>query len=117
MEILNIVSHWPGSTHDARIWDNSRVSAQFEEGLHNGLLVGDSGYALSRYLMIPVLRPRIQGEIRYNRAHVRTRNIIERTFGVWKKRFQILTKTMRFDPAVCGNYCSCCSSQLWFRCW
>jgi len=70
MEVLNIVSHWPGSTHDARIWDNSRVSAQFEEGLHNGLLDGDSGYALSRYLMTPVLRKEKEKSIKKSNAQL-----------------------------------------------
>lgn len=103
MKIMNVVSRWPGSTHDARIWDNSTVAARFEAGMYDGLLVGDSGYALSPSLMTPVLNPGTQGERRYNRAHILTRNIVERTFGVLKKRFQILEKGMRFHPAKCGN--------------
>lgn len=103
MKIMNVVSRWPGSTHDARIWDNSVVAARFEAGIYDGLLVGDSGYALSPCLMTPVLLPTTQGERRYNRAHILTRNIVERTFGVLKKRFQILEKGMRFNPAKCGN--------------
>ncbi|KAK5642226.1 hypothetical protein RI129_000731 [Pyrocoelia pectoralis] len=103
MIITNVVSRWPGSTHDARIWDNSTVAARFEAGEYGGLLVGDSGYALSPSLMTPLLQPRTQGERRYNRAHILTRNIVERTFGVLKKRFQILQKEMRFHPTKCGN--------------
>lgn len=103
MKIMNVVSRWPGSTHDARIWDNSTVAARFEAGEYDGLLVGDSGYALSPNLMTPVLQPTTQGERRYNRAHILTRNIVERTFGILKKRFQILEKGMRFDPTKCGN--------------
>lgn len=103
MKIMNVVSRWPGSTHDARIWDNSRVAAEFENGQYDGLLVGDSGYALSKHLMTPVFRPQTGAEGRYNRAHIATRCVIERTFGVWKKRFQLLTKTMRYKPNKCGN--------------
>lgn len=103
MKILNVVSRWPGSTHDARVWDNSNVAAKFEAGDYNGLLVGDGGYALSKHLMTPVLAPRTLGERRYNRAHISSRNVVERTFGVLKKRFQVLTKEMRFEPHKCGN--------------
>lgn len=53
--------------------------------------------------MTPVLAPRTLGERRYNRAHISSRNVVERTFGVLKKRFQVLTKEMRFEPHKCGN--------------
>lgn len=103
MKILNVVSRWPGSTHDSRVWDNSNVAAKFEAGEYDGHLVGDGGYALSKHLMTPVLAPQTVGERRYNRAHILTRNIVERTFGVLKKRFQILSKEMRYKPNKCGN--------------
>ncbi|KAK9685085.1 DDE superfamily endonuclease [Popillia japonica] len=41
-------------------------------------LVGDSGYAETA------------GQQRYNESHIRTRNTIERLFGVLKRRFPIL---------------------------
>ena len=47
------------------------------------------------YLLTPVLNPRTQAEQRYNSAHIRTRNIIERLFGVWKCRFPILSTGMK----------------------
>ena len=51
LEILNIVARWPGSVHDARIFDNSRTCAQFEHGDIPGMLLGDSGYPCRQYLM------------------------------------------------------------------
>lgn len=38
-----------------------------------------------------MLRP----ERLYNEAHIRTRNVIERFFGVWKRRFPVLAYGMR----------------------
>lgn len=40
--------------------------------------------------MTPLLTPTTVGEQRYNENHIRTRNTIERLFGVLKKRFPIL---------------------------
>ncbi|ROL52987.1 Protein ANTAGONIST OF LIKE HETEROCHROMATIN PROTEIN 1 [Anabarilius grahami] len=38
---------------------------------------------------------------RYNQAHMLTRGLIERMFGVWKNRFQCLRNTLRFEPRRC----------------
>lgn len=54
------------------------------------ILLGDGGYALKSFLMTPLLNPITQGEVAYHAAHIKTRNVIERTFGVWKRRFPIL---------------------------
>jgi len=53
----NLVVRWFGSSHDARIFDNSLLSAKFEAGLVPGLLLGDSGYPLLRYMMTPISKP------------------------------------------------------------
>lgn len=39
--------------------------------------------------------PQTRPEQLYNRAQIRTRNSIERLFGVWKRRFPILAYGMR----------------------
>ena len=57
LEIQNIVVRWPGSVHDARIFDNSRLCAQFERGDIQGMLLGDLGYLCRPYLMTPLADP------------------------------------------------------------
>lgn len=93
--ITNIVARWPGSTHDSRIFENSTVAERLRDGDIDGMLVGDSGYACKSYLMTPILRPTNEGEVRYNIAHRRTRCIIERCFGILKRRFPCLHSGMR----------------------
>lgn len=44
LTFYNVVSRWQGSVHDSRIFANSRLCAQLEEGLLPGHLLGDSGY-------------------------------------------------------------------------
>ena len=51
--ITNIVARWPGSTHDSRIFDNSKIADKLRDGAIDGILVGDSGYACRAYLMTP----------------------------------------------------------------
>ena len=57
------------------------------------LLLGDSGYALKRWLITPVSRPTTRGENKVNRAHKKTRSLIERLFGILKRRWRILDHT------------------------
>ena len=48
------------------------IAGIVREGVVDGMLVGDSGYAYRSYLMTPVLNPRNEGEVRYNIGHRRT---------------------------------------------
>lgn len=90
MEFLDIVVRYPGSVHDARMFDNSTLRAKMEDGRVQGILLGDSGYPCRHYLLTPVLRPVSPAEVQYNAAHVKTRSTAERAFGVWKARFRCL---------------------------
>ena len=93
--ITNIVARWPGATRDSGIFDNSTIAEQFRNGSINGLLVGDSGHACRSYLMTPLLNPRNEVEVRYNDAQRRTRIVIERCFGILKRRFPCLHVGLR----------------------
>ena len=93
--VTNIVARWPGSTHDSRIFENSMIADKLREGTIDGILVGDSGYACTSYLMTPILKPKNSGEVRYNTAHWGTRCVIEKCFGLLKRRFPYLHLGMR----------------------
>ncbi len=93
LRIQDIVARWPGSAHDSTILINSSLRRKFEMGeMGDSLLVGDSGYALKKYIMTPIAKPQTVGQNRYSEAQTRTRNPIERSYGVWKRRFPILAK-------------------------
>ncbi|XP_061166748.1 putative nuclease HARBI1 [Saccostrea echinata] len=107
LKFLNVVARWPGSTHDAFIWFNSELKRLFVNGtITEGWLLGDSGYPLRPWLLhvTPVLN-HSQAKERYNTAHIRTRNVIERAFGVLKARLRCLDSsggTLLYNP---GKVC------------
>ena len=103
MRICHIVSRWPGSTHDSRIFDWSSIKEyMIEQRTPHGQLppdsklLGDGGYACMPYLFTPLRAPQTRPEIRYNFAHSRTRTVVERVFGVLKRRFPCLRRKLHF---------------------
>lgn len=86
---------WPGSCHDSFVLKQTNLWDEFEGGLREGVILGDSGYPCRSWLMTPVSVPRERNEEAYNIAHKRTRVIIECAFGMLKKRFRILHDEMR----------------------
>jgi hypothetical protein len=123
MIIRNVVARWPGSTHDSHIFNSSRVKKDFDAKLFgNGVLVGDAGYACSNYLITPLENVHTPEERLFQESQVRTRNPIERCFGVWKRRFPVLALGLRLNidrvesiivaTAVLNNICSQESEDL-----
>lgn len=101
LEITDIVARWQGSVHDATIFNNSRIRALFEGGMfENSLLLGDGGYPVRSYFMTPLQNPRTRAEQLYNESHIRTRNTIERVFGIWKRRFPVLALGLDFKKWI-----------------
>ena len=89
-KFTNIVADWPGCTHDSHIFNTSELCSYLERthrGLLDGLHLGDSGYVCRPFLMTPYINP---VERRYNSSQASTGLAIERTFGVWKRRFHVL---------------------------
>ena len=83
---------FPGSVHDAFIFNNSELSYYLENTGVDGWLLGDSGYPLKKFLMTPKLKfnPSTPAEQRYKRTHTKTRVVDTkcRAFGVCKSRFR-----------------------------
>lgn len=102
MKIQDIVARWPGSTHDVTIFNQSRVCQRLEVGeFGNGLIVADMGYDVRSYLIPPLRETRVQPEILFNESQIRTRNVVERSYGVWKRRFPILALCLRLSINHC----------------
>jgi len=82
---------WPGSTHDSRVFRNSRLFERLNGGWRpfpGAYLLGDSGYPMREYLLTPIANPQNHAEQQFNRAHKKTRRIIECAIGVLKETFR-----------------------------
>ena len=86
--ITNIVARWPGSTHDSRIFEKSKIADKLRDGAPDGILVGDCGCACRACLMTSILKPENTG-VCYITAHRRTRCVIEKWFGLLKRHFRV----------------------------
>lgn len=95
LTFLNVVARWHGSAHDSNIWDNCALKRDFLQGLYGDkFLLGDSGYAQASYMMTPLADGNVQtrAEMLYQESQIKTRNVVERAFGIWKRRFPILSR-------------------------
>lgn len=85
---------WPGSTHDQTIFNFSQLRARLEnKEFGDGYLLGDAGYCNKNYLLTPLQNPRTGPQLRYNRIFKTARQSVERSYGVWKQTFPILSKS------------------------
>ena len=97
----------PGLCHDSFIFRTSALGRSLEEGPHSfddGILLGDSGFALRPFLMTPYLNPVGRHQRRFNTAHRRTRCLVESVIGIWKRRFHILHSEIRYNSVNCCYY-------------
>lgn len=112
MRIIDLVNRWPGSVHDSRIFLCSRLNRDLLQCPPPGHMLGDAGYACLPFLMTPLRHSKIKeftpAEAAYQKTHIRTRNLIERTFGAWKAKFQCL-KGMRLKLSTTMNVISACA--------
>lgn len=92
----NVFFGWPGSTHDARVWDNSQLGQRLSNGTlilpEKYHLLGDMAYPLCTYLMTPY---RDDGTLNRNKSKFNsklssTRIVIEQAFSLLKGRFRRL---------------------------
>ena len=108
----NIVARWPGSTHDSHVFHTSSLCTYLETNNHSlddGILLGDSGYACTPYLMTPYPSPSTAAQENYNTAHTKTRVIVEQSFGRWKRRFHVLHSEIRMTPQRACSVIGACA--------
>lgn len=111
-QILFVSAKSPGSFHDSRALRVSNVWASWEEhgwrpdNDNNSIILGDSAYPLTNWLIPPTVRTANIGNRRLEPAielflqtHRKTRFIVERTIGILKEEFPCLNHMRVKTPA------------------
>lgn len=110
LEFYYVYANWPGSVSDARVLRTSPLSQQMEEGWRpfpGGVILGDSIYPLKSWLIPPILQnARDPAQVRFLRAHMKTRRIVECAIGRLKEKFPCLNY-LRVDPVYACNIIKC----------
>ncbi|KAL5581129.1 hypothetical protein UlMin_013571 [Ulmus minor] len=109
MRFTYLVAGWEGSSHDARVLNvaTSNPAFMFPHAPEGKYYLVDAGYKNKPGFLAPFRgqnyhlhdRRREDGDRRkemFNYRHASLRNVIERTFGVWKNRFRILRGIPRY---------------------
>ena len=76
------------------------------------IVLGDSAYALRDWLITPFPGNPEGAKLKFNNAHIRTRNAIERCFGVLKNRFLALKSVLRVHDMVLAGKLIICAAVL-----
>ena len=65
--IRYVASQWPGSTHDSRELQMSRLWGQLNNNPNRGVILGDSGYPNRNFLLTPLPASNTEPQGQYNR--------------------------------------------------
>ncbi|XP_035430166.2 putative nuclease HARBI1 [Spodoptera frugiperda] len=114
LNIMHVDVTFGGATHDSFIFNNSYIKTHLEQLNNTGetvYLLGDSGFPLRPYMMIPCSNPEPGSrEELYNNLHASARNTAERTIGILKGRFRCLLvhRVLHYDPEMVGKIIKAC---------
>lgn len=102
LQISYLSAKFPGNAHDSFVFRMSDLNTNlFGQFRGNGILLGDSAYALSERVLVPIQSPSTHKERIYNREFRKIRCSVERTIGIWKGRWRIIDRQggpLRFQP-------------------
>ena len=108
-----VMTGWEGSAHDGRVLrDAQKQGFTIPSGKY---VLADAGYALEPTVLTPYKRviyhisawgrgkrrraPKTPKEL-FNLCHAHARNVVERTYGIVRSKWQILKEIPRFDADV-----------------
>merc|ERR1712071_364876 len=108
-KFIDLTVKQPGSVHDSTMFKVSGFGKKCALGWYGeGFVLGDSGYGSTPYIITPYNNPQSPPEERFNRAHKTTRCVIQRAFGILKRRFHCLHTELRLQPGPASRVIAAC---------
>ena len=105
----SVCASWAGSVHDSRILRCSDIPNIMQSTGGDFLLLGDSGYPIKPWLMVPFKNPETPAQQIFNQVFTKERVIIERCFGQLKKRFPMLAGVVRVATKQVPKFIVACA--------
>jgi len=117
MVFMYILVGWEGTAHDGKLLEDA-IYKSFPL-LTGKFYLADAGFGLSKFFLTPyrgvryhlkesgINKPLNKEEL-FNLRHAQLRNIIERAFGVIKKRFPLLVNMNNYDFSFQCQLIMCC---------
>jgi len=119
MVFMYVLVGWEGSAHDGKLLEDA-IQKIFPL-LRDKFYLADAGFGLSKFFLTPYRGVRyhlkefgegtnkpLNKEELFNLRHAQLRNIIERAFGVIKKRFPLLVNMKSYDFDFQCELVLCC---------
>ena len=114
---------WEGSAHDGRVLTAARLLKTPLRCPPNRYYLADAGYTNTPTTLVPYrgvryhlreteeaqMRPRNAKEL-FNLRHSSLRNVVERTFGIFKNRFQIFSTAPPFSKKTQNKLLYACTA-------
>lgn len=110
----------PGNSHDSTLVQSTKMWEQLHRICHlktinlagltvPSMVLGDGAFPFRTYLMKRYSNSNLTADQKlFNRAHSRSRVIIENTFGILKARFRVLVKKCESLPENLTYKCLAC---------
>lgn len=92
-KFIDIVSGYPGSVHDSRVFRNSQLYNERLYPPEGYFIIGDGGYPCRRNplaILTPYRNPDTPEKRAFNHALSRARVIVENAFGLMKIRWRVI---------------------------
>jgi hypothetical protein len=128
MEFLYVLAGWEGSAHDGTVLRDAIFSKGFKTP-EKKYWLGDAGYSNTSTVLVPYRavryhlketrlsgkKPESSKEL-FNLRHASLRNVIERIFGVLKRKYQILRTPSEYSIGTQTRIVlACCTIHNWVR--
>ncbi|XP_069981458.1 putative nuclease HARBI1 [Penaeus vannamei] len=106
LELVNDIANRPGSAHDARIFNESKLCEKLRSGIYKGFLLGDSGYPCRSYILTSFGNPSTDKQRRPVKAHFEAlfeicpEILIGLKFGIWVFHIKNIYTTFEQNPKL-----------------